>query len=160
MAQIYYPDWLIRRILREVDTIAMVGASTNWNRPSYFAMKYLLEKGYNVVPVNPQADEILGRKCYPTLADIPGQVDVVDVFRRAEQVGPIVEEAAAIGAKYLWMQLTVINEEAAAAGEALGLTVIMDRCMKIEYGRLSGELGYSGVNTRVITSRRSRTIRT
>lgn len=159
MSNLYYPDWQIRRILREADTVAMVGASTNWNRPSYFAMKYLQAKGYRVIPVNPRADEILGEKSYPSLSDIPVPVDIVDIFRRPEQVGPIVEEAAAIGAKVAWMQLTVINEDAAAQGEALGLTVIMDRCMKIEYGRLSGELGFSGVNTRVITSRRTRTIR-
>ena len=159
MANLYYPDWQIRRILREADTVAMVGASSNWNRPSYFAMKYLQAKGYRVIPVNPRADEILGEKAYAALSDIPVPVDIVDIFRRPEQVGPIVEEAAAIGAKVAWMQLTVINHEAAAQGEALGLTVIMDRCMKIEYGRLSGELGYSGVNTRVITSRRTRTIR-
>ena len=159
MSSVYYPDWQIRRILREADTVAMVGASTNWNRPSYFAMKYLQAKGYRVIPVNPRADEILGEKAYASLSDIPVPVDVVDMFRRADQVLPIVEEAAAIGAKVAWMQLSIVNEEAAARGEALGLTVIMDRCMKIEFGRLSGELGFSGVNTRVITSRRTRTIR-
>ncbi len=161
MNELYYPDWLIRRILRETDTIAMVGLSANWNRPSYFAMKYLQEKGYRVIPVNPRAagSEILGELAYASLQDIPEKIDMVDIFRRSEQVGPIVEEAIAVKAPVVWMQLGVRNDEAAAAAEAAGVTVIMDRCPKIEYGRLSGELGWSGINTRVITSRRSKRIR-
>ncbi len=158
---IYYPDWLIRRILAETNTIAMVGISPHWNRPSYFAMKYLQEKGYRVIPVNPRAagEEILGETAYASLKDIPDKVDMVDIFRRADQVGPIVEEAIAIDAPVVWMQLGIRNDEAAAVGEAAGRTVIMNRCPKIEFGRLSGELGWSGVNTRVITSRRSKRIR-
>ena len=158
---LYYPDWQIRRILAETNTIAMVGISPHWNRPSYFAMKYLQEKGYRVIPVNPRAagEEILGEQAYASLKDIPVKVDMVDIFRRADQVGPIVAEAIAIDAPVIWMQLGIRNDEAAAAGAAAGRTVIMNRCPKIEFGRLSGELGWSGVNTRVITSRRSKRIR-
>ncbi len=161
MEPLYYPDWLIRRILHDTNTVAMVGASAHWNRPSYFAMKYLQVKGYRVIPVNPRAagDEILGEKAYASVSEIPVSVDVVDCFRRADQIGPIVDEAIAIGAKVLWMQLGVRNDEAAARAEAAGLTVIMDRCMKIEFGRLSGEIGWSGINTRVITSRRTKPVR-
>jgi len=161
MSALFYPDWLIRRILRETDVIAMVGASANWNRPSYFAMKYLQEKGYRVIPVNPReaGKEILGETAYAKLADIPVKVDMVDIFRRAEDVPPVVDEAIAIGAKIVWMQLGIRHDEAARKAEAAGLTVIMDRCPKIEFGRLSGELGWSGINTGVITSRRSKVIR-
>ncbi|MBM3560105.1 MAG: CoA-binding protein [Alphaproteobacteria bacterium] len=161
MRPLFYPDWLIRRILRETDVIAMVGASANWNRPSYFAMKYLQEKGYRVIPVNPReaGKEILGETAYAKLADIPVKVDMVDIFRRAEDVPPVVDEAIAIVAKIVWMQLGIRHDEAARKAEAAGLTVIMDRCPKIEFGRLSGELGWSGINTGVITSRRSKVIR-
>jgi len=161
MEPFYYPDWLIRRILRETNTIAMVGASTNWNRPSYFAMKYLQEKGYRVIPVNPRAagEELLGEKVHASLKDIPEPVDMVDIFQQSDRVPPIVDQAIEIGAKVVWMQLAVRHDAAAQKAEAAGLTVIMDRCQKIEFGRLSGELGWSGVNTRVITSRRSKTIR-
>ena len=155
------PDWLIRRILRETDTIAMVGASTNWNRPSYFAMKYLQEKGFRVIPVNPRAagEQLLGETVYASLKDIPEPVEMVDIFQRADRVPAIVDEAIEIGAKIVWMQLTVRHDEAAKKAEEAGLTVIMDRCPKIEFGRLSGELGWSGINTRVLTSRRSKEIR-
>lgn len=161
MTELYYPDWKIRRILRDANTIAMVGASQSWNRPSYFAMKYLQEKGFRVIPVNPRAagEEILGEKAYASLTDIPDKVDIVDIFRRSDQVGPIVDDAIKIEAPVVWMQLTIRNDEAAAKAEAAGATVIMDRCPKIEFGRLSGELGWSGVNTKVITSRRSKRIR-
>jgi len=161
MEPLYYPDWLIRRILRDTDTIAMVGASTNWNRPSYFAMKYLQEKGYRVIPVNPRAagEQLLGETVHASLKDIPEPIEMVDIFQRSDRVPPIVDEAIEIGAKIVWMQLTVRHDEAAEKAEAAGLTVIMDRCPKIEFGRLSGELGWSGVNTGVITSRRSKEIR-
>jgi predicted CoA-binding protein len=161
MSELYYPDWQIRRILRDVNTIAMAGASQNWNRPSYFVMKYLQIKGIRVIPVNPRAagEEILGEQVYASLTDIPHKIDMVDIFRRSDQVGPIVEDALTIGAPVIWMQLTIRNDEAAAMAEAAGATVIMDRCPKIEFGRLSGELGWSGVNTRVITSRRNKRIR-
>jgi len=155
-----YPDGLIRGILREVKVIAMVGASANWNRPSYFAMKYLQEKGFRVIPVNPNeaGGEILGEKVYARLGDIPEAVDMVDVFRGPEAALAIADEAIAIGARVLWMQLGVRNDEAAARAEAAGLTVVMNRCPKIEYGRLSGEIGWMGVNTRVISSKRGRRI--
>ena len=155
-----YADGLIRAILRRVRTIAMVGASARWNRPSYFAMKYLQEKGYRMVPVNPReaGGSILGETAYADLADIPDPVDMVQVFRRADAMMPIAEQAVAIGAKVLWMQLGVRNDEAAALAERAGLRVVMNRCPKIEYGRLSGEIGWLGVNTRVVSSRRNRRI--
>ena len=151
-----YPDALIKSLLRSVKTIAMVGASPNWNRPSYFAMKYLQDKGYRVIPVNPGAvgQEILGEKVYASVREIPDKIDMVDVFRASEAVPPIADDAIAIGAKVLWMQLGVRNDEAAARAEAAGLTVIMNRCPKIEYGRLGGELGWHGFNSGVISSKR------
>jgi predicted CoA-binding protein len=161
MSELYYPDWRIRRILRDVDTVAMVGASTNWNRPSYFAMKYMQDKGYRVIPVNPGSagKTLLGEEVVASLKDITVPVDMVDIFQRSDRVPPIVDEAIEIGAKVIWMQLTVRHDEAAKKAEEAGLTVIMDRCPKIEFARLSGELGWSGINTKVITSRRSRQVR-
>ena len=155
-----YPDTLIARILRSVKTIAMVGASPNEVRPSYFAMKYLLDKGFKIIPVNPgqAGKDILGQKVYATIADLPPPVDMIDIFRNSEAAGPITDEAIAnkdrLGLKILWMQLGVINEEAAKRAEAAGFTVIMNRCPKIEYGRLSGEIGWYGVNRRVIDNRK------
>lgn len=153
-----YPDELILGILRDSRTIAMVGASPNWNRPSYFAMRYLQRKGFRVIPVNPRALDapILGEQVYPDLASIPVPVDVVDVFRRPEDVPPIAAAAVAIGAKVLWLQLGIRNADAKAIAEAGGLTLIQDRCMKIEFGRLSGELSWSGINSGIVTSRRRR----
>jgi predicted CoA-binding protein len=134
----------------------MGGASPDWNRPSYFDLKYLLRKGYHVIPVNPKVagQEILGQRVYASLAEIPEAVDVVDVFRRADAVPGIVDEAIRIGAKVVWLQLGIRNDEAAARAEKAGLTVVQDRCLKIEYGRLSGELAWSGVNSGIISSRR------
>jgi predicted CoA-binding protein len=154
---VYDDDYLID-ILRRNRTVAMVGASPNWNRPSYFAMKYLQRKGYRVIPVNPVAvgQTILGETVVPDLASIDVPVDVVDVFRRADAVPAIVEEAIRIKARVLWLQLGVVHPEAAARAEAAGLQVVQDRCMKIEFGRLSGELGWSGVNSGILTSRRRR----
>ena len=151
-----YPDALIKGILRSVKTIAMVGASPNWNRPSSFAMKYLQDKGYRVIPVNPGAvgQEILGEKVYTSLREIPDKVDMVDMFRASEFAPPIADDAIAIGAKVLWMQLGVRNDAAAETAEKAGLTVVMNRCPKIEYGRLSGELGWHGFNSGVISSKR------
>jgi predicted CoA-binding protein len=144
----------LRRVLQGNRVIAVVGLSPNWNRPSYFAAKYMLEHGYTVIPVNPGATEILGRKCYPDLAAIPDKVDLVDVFRKPGDVMPIAEEAIRIGAKCLWLQLGVIHSEAAARALAAGLDVVMDRCVKIEYARLFGGLNYAGVNTGVISAKR------
>ena len=151
-----YPDSLIRKILREVKTIAMVGSSANWVRPSYYAMKYLQKKGFRIIPVNPKAvgTEILGETAYATLADIPDAIDMVQIFRNSEAAGPITDEAIAIHPKIVWMQLGVRNAAAAERAEAADITVIMDRCPKIEYGRLSGEIAWLGVNTRVISSKR------
>jgi predicted CoA-binding protein len=155
-----YTEEQLVRIYRQVRTVAMVGASPNWNRPSYFVMKYLQRKGYRVIPVNPIAagQQILGEAAVPDLASIDVPVDVVDIFRRADAVPAIVEDAIRIGAKVVWMQLGIAHPEAAARAEAAGLTVIQNRCMKIEFGRLSGELGWSGVNSRIISSRRRRLI--
>jgi hypothetical protein len=144
----------LRRILRETKTIAIVGLSANWWRPSFFAAKYLQEHGYRIVPVNPQYPEVLGEKCYPGLRDIPFKVDVVDCFRKSEEISALAEDAIAIGARVLWLQLGVINREAAARARAAGLEVVMDRCMKIEHGRLFGGLSWCGVNTRVISAKR------
>ena len=150
-----YSDATLRRILSSVRTIAMVGASSNWNRPSYFVMKYLQNKGYRVIPVNPgtAGQEQLGEKIYASLRHIPDRVDMVDVFRASDAVGPIVDDAIAIGAKIVWMQLGVRNDAAAAVGEAAGLDVIMNRCPKIEFGRLGGELSWSGVNSGIIRNK-------
>jgi predicted CoA-binding protein len=144
----------LRRVLHGNRVIAVVGLSPNWNRPSYFAAKYMLEHGYTVVPVNPGATEILGQKCYPDLAAIPFRVDMVDVFRKAADVMPIADEAIRIGAGCLWLQLGVINQEAADKASGAGLDVVMDRCVKIEYARLFGGLNYAGVNTQVISAKR------
>jgi predicted CoA-binding protein len=155
-----YPDELIRKILRETKTIAMVGASANWNRPSYFAMKYLQRKGYRVIPVNPReaGKEILGETCYASLAEIPDPVDLVQCFRTADAIPGIVEEAKRIKPKVLWMQLGIRHDEAGRAAEAAGMTVIMNRCPKIEYGRLGGEIGWLGVKTGVISAKRHKRI--
>ena len=155
-----YPDEYIRDILRGVKTIAMVGASANWNRPSFFAMKYLQQKGYRVIPVNPgQAGKvILGETAYATLRDIPDRVDMVDCFRATEAIPSIADAAIEIGAKVLWMQLGVRNNQAAAKVEKAGLKVVMNRCPKIEYGRLSGEIAWFGINTKIISSKRTKRI--
>lgn len=144
----------IRRILKDNRTVAIVGLSANWYRPSYFAAKYLIDHGFQVIPVNPNYQEVLGQHCYPDLRAIPQPVDIVDIFQQTEQVPPVVEQAIAIEAKVVWMQLGIVNEAAAARARAAGLEVVMDRCMKIEYARLFGGLNFVGVNTRVISSRR------
>ena len=144
----------LRRILATNRVIAVVGLSADWWRPSYFAAKYMQEHGYRIIPVNPKYAEILGEKCYPDLASIPEPVDMVDVFRKPEDCVPIAQDAVAIGAKVLWLQIGVLNPEAQALAEAAGLTVVADRCVKIEYARLFGGLNWFGVNTRLISSRR------
>ena len=148
----------LRRILRESRVVAMVGLSADWFRPSYFAAKYLQEHGYRVIPVNPRyaGKQVLGETCYRSLREIPCKVDVVDVFRRTEDVAPIADDALAIGAKVLWQQIGVKNEASAAKAQAAGLDAVMDRCMKIEHGRLFGGLNWVGVNTRVISAKRPR----
>src|SRR6202140_5318338 len=147
-----YSDAQLRAILERVRTIAMVGASSNWNRPSYFVMKYLQGKGYRVIPVNAglAGQELLGEKVYASLRDIPEPVDMVDVFRSSKEAPKIVEDAIAIGAPVVWMQLGIRNDEAAAVAEAAGIEVIMNRCPKIEFGRLGGELSWGGVNSGII----------
>ena len=145
----------VRRILGRYRVVAVVGLSAQWHRPSYFAAKYLQEHGYRVIPVNPAYDTILGEKCYKRLADIPEKVDVVDCFRKSSEIPAIADEAIAIGAKVLWMQLGVENAEARARAEAAGLEVVENRCMKIEHGRFFGGLGWAGVNTKVISARRA-----
>lgn len=155
-----YPDTLIRSILRSTKTIAMVGASGNPMRPSYFAMKYLLDKGFTIDPVNPgmAGKEILGRKVYASLKEVPGPIDMVDIFRGSDAAPGIVAEALRekerLGCKTIWMQLGVISEEAERMAREAGLEVIMDRCPKIEHGRFSGEIGWMGVNRRVIDNRK------
>ena len=146
----------LRCILREGHVIAVVGLSGDWYRPSYFAAKYMQEHGYRVIPVNPKYGEILGQKCYKSLREVPEKIDIVDVFRKTQDVMPIAEEAIAIGAKVLWQQLGVKNEAAAAKARAAGLDAVVDRCVKIEHGRLFGGLNWVGVNTRVISARRPR----
>jgi predicted CoA-binding protein len=146
----------LRRILKENRVIAVVGLSADWYRPSYFAAKYMQEHGYRVIPVNPKYDSILGEKCYRSLRDIPERIDLVDVFRKTEDVMPVAEDAIAIRAKVFWQQLGVRNEAAAAKARAARLETVLDRCVKIEHGRLFGGLNWVGVNTRVISAKRPR----
>ena len=145
-----------RRILATHRTIAVVGLSADWFRPSYFAAKYMLDHGYTVIPVNPKYPEVLGCKAYASLGEIPVKVDMVDVFRKPADVLPIAREAIAIGARCLWQQLGVENLEADALARAAGLDSVMDRCVKIEHGRLFGGLGWAGVDTKVISAKRPR----
>jgi predicted CoA-binding protein len=146
----------LRRILSTHRTIAVVGLSADWFRPSFFAAKYMLDHGYTVIPVNPKYPEILGQKAYASLRDIPVKVDMVDVFRKTADVLPIAREAVAIGARCLWQQLGVTNLEADALAREAGLDSVMDRCVKIEHGRLFGGLGFAGVDTKVISAKRPR----
>jgi len=159
MAHDHYDDSTIRGILNTVKTIAMVGASAKDNRPSYFAFKYLLERGYNMIPINPGlgGKELLGRKIYARLADVPEPIDMVDIFRAAKYAVPIVEEALTLNPRprVIWMQLGIRNDEAAALAEQNGMKVVMNRCPKIEYGRLSSEIGWIGVNSRTLSSKRA-----
>ena len=144
----------LRRILKENHVIAMVGLSANWYRPSFFAAKYMLDHGYRVIPVNPAYQEVLGQKCYASLTQIPEKVDIVDCFRKSEEILPLAEDAIAIGAKALWMQIGVVNEAAREIALNAGLDVVMNRCVKIEYARLFGGLSWAGVNTGVISGKR------
>ncbi len=148
----------IRRIFLEIQTVAMVGLSANWYRPSYFAAKYLIDHGYRVIPVNPNYKEILGEVCYPDLASIPEKVDVVDLFQRAEKTPDLARQAIQIGAKVVWLQLGIVNEEAEGIVYKAGLKYVDDRCMKIEHSRIFGGLNFVGVNTGIISSTRNKTI--
>ncbi len=162
MTHDHYPDSYIRGILNTVKTIAMVGISPKDNRPSYFAFKYLQERGYHMIPVNPgqAGTEILGQKVYAKLSDIPEPIDMVDIFRASQFVPPVVAEALTLKPKpqVIWMQLTVCNDEAAALAEQAGMKVVMNRCPKIEYGRLSSEISWIGVNSRTLSSKRAQTL--
>jgi len=159
-----YPDSYIRGILNRVKTIAMVGISPKDNRPSYFAFKYLLERGYRMIPVNPghAGERILSQKVYAKLADIPEPVDMVDIFRASKDVLPIAREALALNPKpqVIWMQLSIRNDEAAALAEGAGVKVVMNRCPKIEYGRLSSEISWMGINSRTLSSKRAQRLGT
>jgi predicted CoA-binding protein len=154
-----YDDSYIRGILNTVKTIAMVGASAKDNRPSYFAFKYLAERGYNMIPINPGlgGKDLLGRRIYGRLAEVPKPIDMVDVFRASKYALPIVQEALALNLRprVIWMQLGIRNDEAAALAEENGMKVVMNRCPKIEYGRLSSEIGWIGVNSRTLSSKRA-----
>ena len=154
-----YDDSYIRGILNTVKTIAMVGASAKDNRPSYFAFKYLAERGYTMIPINPglAGKELLGRKIYGRLSEVPEPIDMVDIFRASNYALPIVQEALTLQPKprVIWMQLTVRNDEAAALAEANGMKVVMNRCPKIEYGRLSSEIGWLGINSRTLSAKRA-----
>jgi predicted CoA-binding protein len=145
----------LTRILAQSRTIAVVGLSANWYRPSFFAAKYLQEHGYRVIPVNPNYTEVLGERCYPSVAAIPEPVDVVDAFRKGDEMPALAREAVAKGARVLWMQLGVCNDVAARIASDAGLDVVMDRCMKIEHARILGGLNWAGVNTGIVSSRRA-----
>ena len=151
-----YTDEFLKDTLKRVRTIAVVGASANWNRPSFFVMKYLQAKGFRIIPVNPKeaGSTILGEKVYASLAEIPHAVDMVEIFRSSEEAGPLADEAIKRGAKVVWMQIGVRNDAAAKRAEDAGLTVVMNRCPKIEYSRLYGELSWGGFNSGVISSKR------
>ncbi len=145
----------LRRILRDCRNIAVVGLSANWYRPSYFAAKYMQDKGYRIIPVNPNYRDVLGEKCYPDLLSIPDPVDIVDCFRKPEEIVAIARDAVAIHARVLWMQLGIRSIAAATIANDAGLMVVMDRCVKIEHARILGGLNWAGVNTGVISARRS-----
>lgn len=145
----------LRRILRDCRTIAVVGLSAEWHRPSFFAAKYMQQHGYRIVPVNPRYAEVLGERCYPSLEAIEFRVDMVDVFRRTDDVLPVAQQAIAIGARCLWQQIGVVNRDAAELARTAGLDVVMNRCVKIEHARLFGGLHWAGVNTGVISAKRA-----
>jgi len=153
-----YSTDLLARILKDTKSIALVGASPDWRKASFIVMKYMMSKGYDVTPVNPRAagTEILGKPVVGSLSEISHGIDMVDVFRNSEAAGAVADEAIAINAKTVWMQLGIINEPAAARAEAAGLSVIMDRCPKVEYSRLNGEGGWMGLPSNIISSKRVR----
>ena len=145
----------LRRILAKSRTLAVVGLSAQWHRPSYFAAKYMRDHGYRIIPVNPRYTEVLGETCYPNLRAVPESIDIVDCFRKSEEIPSIADDAIAIGAKVLWMQLGIVNEAAADRASLAGLDVVMNRCVKIEHARICGGLNWAGVNTGVISARRA-----
>ncbi len=151
----YQDPGLIRTLLAQTKTIAVVGLSKDPQRPSYFVASYLKYEGYRIIPVNPTADEILGERCYPNLLSIPEPVDMVDIFRPAPACVEIVQQAIAKGVKSVWMQLKIINLEAARLAEEAGIQVVMDRCIKIEHGRYTGSLHWVGMNTEIVTARKA-----
>ncbi|MEL7369224.1 MAG: CoA-binding protein [Myxococcota bacterium] len=159
-----YSDAYLRDILRQVRRIAVIGASTKWTRPSYFVMKYLMLRGYTILPVNPRAQgqQLLGVPVYGSLEDVPGPIDMVDIFRRSDVAAEVARDAIRLKddkqIKVVWMQLTVRHDEAAAEAEAAGLRVVMNRCPKIEYSRLNGELSWNGINSDIITSKRRKAV--
>ena len=144
----------LRRILAKSRTLAVVGLSAQWHRPSYFAAKYMRDHGYRIIPVNPRYTEVLGETCYPNLRAVPEPIDIVDCFRKSGEIPPLADDAIAIGAKVLWMQLGIVNEAAADRASLAGLDVVMNRCVKIEHARILGGLNWAGVNTGVISSKR------
>jgi hypothetical protein len=144
----------LRRILLQSRTIAVVGLSGSWYRPSFFAAKYMQDHGYRIIPVNPGCAEVLGEKCHPTLSAVPDRVDIVDCFRKAAEIVPIAREAVKIGARVLWMQLGIRNDQAAKIALEAGLDVVMNRCVKIEHARIMGGLNWAGVNTGIVSARR------
>jgi predicted CoA-binding protein len=148
----------LRRILAKSRTLAVVGLSAQWHRPSYFAAKYMRDHGYRIIPVNPRYTEVLGETCYPNLRAVPESIDIVDCFRKSEEIPSIADDAIAIGAKVLWMQLGIVNEAAADRASLAGLDVVMNRCVKIEHARILGGLNWAGVNTGVISARRAAAI--
>ncbi len=148
----------LRRILTDSHTIAIVGLSAKWHRPSYFVAKYLLDHGFEVIPVNPNYDQVLGQKCYPDLASIPHSVDIVDLFQRSQTAPDYARQAVAIGAQVLWLQLSVTSAQACRIAEQANIGFVEDKCLKIEHGRIFGGLNFMGVDTRIISSRRSKQI--
>jgi len=144
----------LRRILLRSRTLAVVGLSAQWHRPSYFAAKYMRDHGYRIFPVNPRYDEVLGQRCYPDLRSVPEPIDIIDCFRKAEEIPAIADVAIAIGAKVLWMQLGIVNDDAAQRASAAGIDVVMNRCVKIEHARILGGRNWAGVNTGVISAKR------
>jgi predicted CoA-binding protein len=144
----------LRRILLQSRTIAVVGLSSSWYRPSFFAAKYMQDHGYRIIPVNPNCTEVLGERCYPSLAAIPDRIDIVDCFRKPDEIPPIARDAVGVGARVLWMQLGIRNDQAAEIALEGGLDVVMNRCVKIEHARILGGLNWAGVNTGVISARR------
>lgn len=146
----------LRRILTQSRTLAVVGLSAQWNRPSFFAAKYMQQHGYRIVPVNPRYDRVLGEVCYPSVRDVPGKIDIVDCFRKAEDIPALADDAIAVGAGVLWMQLGIEHDDAAQRASDAGLDVVMNRCVKIEHARILGGLNFAGVNTGVVSAKRAR----